>query len=1114
MTLYDSDLEYIESKAFSFYDELKILGKCDPLVYKISNTEQSSLKRIWANAVAPDLQQKNERKELILINRLKWSNYNTKNPYILNHHLYRSNSTMPWSQGLRYFIEAQIDGDNYSCKANEEESKIPFIDIWLPIKSYAKNLLITKVYSENSSNLFSELVFDILVNGLVSRLAVENSRFLWQLFQDEQTTADFLLSQLTANNPAICKNRYSQFIISSRKAGMKKLIESYPMFGRSIGITFQYWLNNAVTLLERLHKDHGAICETFKIAKNYIINNIELGAGDSHDKHQQVAIISYGNIHEQIKVVYKPKSLEIDQAYSRFLIALNQNSDLPQLFTLKVISKDGYGYVEFIEHEVCKNDSEFKRFYSNAGRLAAILYILGCTDCHSGNLICSKNQLILIDTETLLEPKLQQSFFIEEENAPAGYSNLHKRIDDSVLRSGLTPQIIPIFDQWVDISALGAEQISQQEMEVNGWINCNTDAMLPGKVTVEAPLLKALPIEMGSESKLGKYKEELSKGFEDQCHAICRIKDFILYTDCTLDAFSGLIRRFVLRATQTYALTINEMQRKNSYENSFNQAMAIEKLAKAYLLSSEDKPYNWDVLAEEIQQIQDYDVPIFNHCIDSCTLSLPCSGKQITSYFAQSGLDIAKLRLQNLGIEEIKFQSKLLTGSIVARNPRENSNISELSHVKNLSNNIKFNNDNLSTACLLIDNILSNGIEDQYGHMEFLGAEMIPRSSFWSFGPVGDNLFSGSMGLAVALSTIIQSEIELTSETTYHYTQVIKSILRPLINICEHSKSNEFIDRYWRDDSIGLTGCGGSILGIQLLKMNKYLDYHDSLCMIEDKLLLGLEGNARILKNKCIDLCGGVAGLIGILISHGQDSSIDIAKQYGELIIQNQLESGAWEDHNEISMTGISHGTSGYIAALASLYKLSNEEKYADSINKALDYERTIFDNEMGNWPDMRPGSVITDVLQWCHGGPGIALGRTCLWGTDLWDNKIKKEIEQALRCTIRGLNEQTYLTRHHICCGKLGLTAIIKCILSTTVDLDINLRNELNIVFDDGVEESLLMCSGGIVRLQSILYSGDHFLCTPGFFTGYSGMAVALLQQNQTVATDTMRRILSAGNL
>ena len=52
----------------------------------------------------------------------------------------------------------------------------------------------------------------------------------------------------------------------------------------------------------------------------------------------------------------------------------------------------------------CSSSEEYKTFYFNAGRLLSILYFLGANDCHYENLIAVKENLYLIDVETLFEP--------------------------------------------------------------------------------------------------------------------------------------------------------------------------------------------------------------------------------------------------------------------------------------------------------------------------------------------------------------------------------------------------------------------------------------------------------------------------------------------------------------------------------------------------------------------------------------------------------------------------------------------------------------------------------------------------------------------------------------
>ena len=99
------------------------------------------------------------------------------------------------------------------------------------------------------------------------------------------------------------------------------------------------------------------------------------------------------------------------------------------------------------------------RFYTNAGRTMAVLHLLGCTDCHYENLIASGDQLILIDTETLLEGDPRDLISDDGDN-PDAMSALQTSMQGSVLRSGLLPQWLMIGagrKLAYDISALGIQ---------------------------------------------------------------------------------------------------------------------------------------------------------------------------------------------------------------------------------------------------------------------------------------------------------------------------------------------------------------------------------------------------------------------------------------------------------------------------------------------------------------------------------------------------------------------------------------------------------------------------------------------------------------------------------
>ena len=98
-------------------------------------------------------------------------------------------------------------------------------------------------------------------------------------------------------------------------------------------------------------------------------------------------------------------SLDMLVRFTSFLRLLSEaNSPFP-LCGLKCLSCEGYGYVEFIEYQSCSDSSEEADFYSNMGALSAILYLLRANDCHYENIIANKNLPILVDCETLFQPR-------------------------------------------------------------------------------------------------------------------------------------------------------------------------------------------------------------------------------------------------------------------------------------------------------------------------------------------------------------------------------------------------------------------------------------------------------------------------------------------------------------------------------------------------------------------------------------------------------------------------------------------------------------------------------------------------------------------------------------
>jgi len=163
------------------------------------------------------------------------------------------------------------------------------------------------------------------------------------------------------------------------------------------------------------------------------------------------------------------------------------------------------------------------------------------------------------------------------------------------------------------------------------------------------------------------------------------------------------------------------------------------------------------------------------------------------------------------------------------------------------------------------------------------------------------------------------------------------------------------------------------------------------------------------------DIIGGSAGAIQLLldIAHRYDERdlIDLAAAHGKMLLRTATKTGAgwsWDTlpgQAEKHLCGYGHGASGIGCALLELWAETGEEKYRRACLEAFAYERSLFDKEHHNWPDLRtmtgytqPGQPVF-AMAWCHGGPGIGLAR--LRALELIENEeTLHDLNEALQIT------------------------------------------------------------------------------------------------------------------
>jgi lantibiotic modifying enzyme len=176
--------------------------------------------------------------------------------------------------------------------------------------------------------------------------------------------------------------------------------------------------------------------------------------------------------------------------------------------------------------------------------------------------------------------------------------------------------------------------------------------------------------------------------------------------------------------------------------------------------------------------------------------------------------------------------------------------------------------------------------------------------------------------------------------------------------------------------------------------------------------------------------------------------------------------------------------------ALLELAALTDEDRFRRAALAAIDYERSLFSAEAGNWPDLRefePSSKTTKNSQaeekfttaWCHGAPGIGLARLrSLRHID--DAEIRAEIDVSLRTT----SELGFGGNHSLCHGDLG---------------NLELLLEASRILD---EPQWLAQAGRMAAMILKSFDKDGWLCgvpldveSPGLMTGLAGIGYELLR-------------------
>jgi hypothetical protein len=293
------------------------------------------------------------------------------------------------------------------------------------------------------------------------------------------------------------------------------------------------------------------------------------------------------------------------------------------------------------------------------------------------------------------------------------------------------------------------------------------------------------------------------------------------------------------------------------------------------------------------------------------------------------------------------------------------------------------------------------------------------RQAHRAYGP---DLYSGTSGIGLFLARLHAA----TGERVFRRTAL--GALRNALARAEDVEPHAQIGAW----------SGWSGLGLGALKVAALLDEGS---LREPALALLGRIAAGEVELQGFDVLAGCAGAIPCLLeAHrgpgGPASLLDAAVRLGDHLIATAVRSDAGWSWGEIppgsrqkgNLTGFSHGAGGVGWSLIELWQATGEERFRRAGEEAFRYERHWYDPERRNWPDLRdpdlsgtPADEPAFMTAWCHGAPGIGLGRLRAWEIT-GDETCRAEAEAALANTHEHVQGGPEMSQTNYClCHGLG---------------------------------------------------------------------------------------------
>lgn len=862
---------------------------------------------------------------------------------------------------------------------------------------------------------------------------------------------------------ASSEQRWQQFLeLSSQRSFWHDLASQYPALSRVDAIVRQR-CRATFCFAQRWTTDRRRL-ESLRGGDVGELNELSFGHGDSHRGGLTVAIVRG----EGGRVVYKPRSLAIDNALRGFVAELAEDLQAVNVRVPEAIDCGDYGWVEFVTHRFADGNDELLSFYRGIGHLLALMRLLSGSDLHAENLIAEGGTPVVVDCETLFTPKIPPS--------PSGYGGAFDRAAELIAQSVLSVGVLPgrgmgLGLRGVDLSAVGMLPGQQPMQPQPGIIGAGSDQAHVGQILVAAPVSQNHP---SAQPALAEYWPEVLRGFDELTARLERL-DAAGKLRPRLRMFEDCRIRVVVRATEVYAEIGRMLWHPVSLHNPETARQRAFGLLEKMAANVSMAPSDPAVINAEIDELLEGDIPYFSAVVREGRLY----GPRGTNWLPPSQLVDAALA--DWRSADFALERKVIQASLVSAYINDGWKSHETLVLRTQGSGGDLEARRRRQVAQIIQSIVTNAIYAGDGSVAWIAPVL--TATGWSVQPLQQDLYNGISGLTLLLGAYLHEtaagrvdaidEVETLFAAALHTLHLAEAKRERLVD--EGLKLRPLLPGAY----LGL----GSQIWTYLVVAHWKLDGGDGLQRarrLADQILAAAAGN------DVYDLIAGGAGAIAplLMLAHKteDDSYIRIASQLGDLLHERAKRQNGEAYWSQIDspdgMGGFAHGVTGIGWALTRLARATASARHEQLAQEAFAFEDALFDEQEQNWRDLRMLEGAKTAAAWCHGAVGIGLAHLNLDST-LTHASTRKIVHRAAAATWRlGLG-----WNHCACHGDLGAWELLdQAIAAGEAPKELSSANLLDVILTS-LEQHGPTCGMG------------RNVFTPALLPGLGGVAYQLLR-------------------